>query len=76
MSGAIRSGVGAGAADFREDSVHEFGQYGAESQGEKLREEICAADPLNRAARLPSDLIHTNVHRHESWSETERRSMI
>jgi hypothetical protein len=32
--------VGAGASDFREGSIYEFGEHGAEGESEKLHQEI------------------------------------
>ena len=54
MFGQIRSGVGTGACDFREDSIYEFGEYGAESESERLREEICAGKIENVAGCVDS----------------------
>ena len=40
MFGEIRPCVGSGASDFREGSIYEFGEHGAEGESEKLHQEI------------------------------------
>jgi hypothetical protein len=54
--------VGAGTGDFWENSVYEFGEYGAEGESEKLREEVRAGKMKSMLVASVSNVLDLNAH--------------